>query len=447
VAKARFARVRWSTGLVLGFVGIAALFVIGESALGQIGLAFLAVKLLLSAGSQRRTPPNLSPSTAGLRVVVLVPVYNEDPEIIRRSVRSMLAQTRLPDRIHVIDDGSRTTDAIDAVREERIGAEHRIRITRHHRNMGKREALATGARAESDADIFVTVDSDTVLDERAVEEIVAVFRDRTVFGATGLVRVLNRRRNVLTRLIDLRYANAFLLDRGFQSSFGSVLCACGSLAAWRKRVLLDNLDDFVNQRFLGRRCTYGDDRRLTNYALGSGRVLLARNAVAYTAAPERMSHFLRQQARWCRSFVRESLWAVMHLPLSRPAMWLSLAEFTGWILFTFLMVVLIFAVTVMGAAVAVTTISAYIVFTSLIAWVRSVRWFDARVDNEPHSERVITFLLAPVYAVMSLFLLLPVRVVALLTIRTTSWGTRDDVEVRLEAPEHPPRVTTVGRVA
>jgi len=63
-----------------------------------------------------------------------------------------------------------------------------------------------------DADIFVTVASDTVLDPHAIEAIMLAFGDRTVFGATGLVRVLNRRRNVLTRLIDLRYANAFLLD-------------------------------------------------------------------------------------------------------------------------------------------------------------------------------------------------------------------------------------------
>lgn len=424
-------RVRWSPGLVMGLVGVAALFVLGHSALGEIGLAFLALKLVLSS-SARRHPAELDAEpAANLRVVVLVAMYNEDPEIIRRSIRSMLEQTRLPDRIRVVDDGSKSNDAVEAVKKARVGSEHRVLVSRHRVNRGKREALATAARAEPDADIFVTVDSDTVLDPHAIEALIHVFRDRTVFGATGLVRVLNRRRNLLTRLIDLRYANAFLLDRGFQSALGSVLCACGSLAAWRRRVLMDNLDDFVDQRFLGQRCTYGDDRRLTNYALTAGRVLLARDAIAYTAAPERFSHFVRQQTRWCRSFVRESLWAVMNLPFSRPALWLSLAEFTGWILLTIIVTLVMVTMPFIGARFGLATLGAYIVFTSLVAWVRSARWFDAKVGDETRRERVVTFLLAPLYAVLGLVVLLPLRFVGVATLRTTSWGTRRKVEVTM----------------
>jgi hyaluronan synthase len=438
----RFARVRWSPALVFGLLGVAAIFVVGNSVLGEIGLAFLALKLLLSAGARRNLPEAEDAPIAKLRVVVLVPMYNEDPEIIRRSIRSMLEQTRVPDRIHVVDDGSRSNDAVDAVKLERTGVETRVRISRHRMNLGKREALATAARAEQDADIFVTVDSDTILDPHAIEALLRAFRDRTVMGVTGFVRVLNRHRNVLTRLIDLRYANAFLLDRGFQSTFGSVLCACGSLAAWRRRVLIDNLNDFVRQRFLGQICTYGDDRRLTNYALSSGRVLLAREAIAYTAAPERLSHYVRQQARWCRSFVRESLWAVMNLPLSRPALWLSLAELTGWILFTLTAGFIVVMLPFIGMVFGLTAVAAYVTLTSAMAWVRSVRWFDAGVEGETRGDRVRTFLLAPIYAVLSLFVLLPLRFVALATLRTTSWGTRSDVEVTLESKQPTPESAT-----
>ena len=41
-----------------------------------------------------------------LKVTVTVPVYNEDPEIVDRTVYSILSQTRPPDRVQVVDDGS-----------------------------------------------------------------------------------------------------------------------------------------------------------------------------------------------------------------------------------------------------------------------------------------------------------------------------------------------------
>jgi hyaluronan synthase len=418
--------------LVGGLIGITVLVVASGSVIGVLGLLFLAVKLLVST---RCTGEMTGPLPVdALRVVVLVPMYNEDPEIIRQSVRSLLSQTHMPHRIHIIDDGSRSHDALEAVRQEAADHRTRVRLSRHKFNMGKREAIATAARMERDADIFVTVDSDTVLDPGAIAALLRSFRNPEVRGATALVRVLNRDRNLLTRLIDLRYANAFLLDRGFQSTFGSVLCACGSLAAWRREVLLDNLHDFVGQRFLGQRCTYGDDRRLTNYALTRGRVVLVPDALAYTAAPERLSHYIRQQVRWSRSFIRESLWAVMNLPLRRPAVWLSLAELSAWILLTATLLATVAIAPALGAEVTLTTCVAYLAFTAVMAWVRSVRWFDATTPGESQRERATTFALAPLYAVLHVFVLLPLRFVALATLRTTSWGTRKVVEVRLTPP-------------
>ena len=176
----------------------------GNVSIGALGLLFLAVKLVLSA--RRPTAPRTDCSVDSLRVVVLVPMYNEDPEIIRRSVRSLLNQTHVPDRIHVIDDGSNSPDALDAVKDEVRNERTRVRLSRHRFNLGKRDALATAAQMERDADIFVTVDSDTVLDPGAIAALLGAFRDQRVLGATALVRVLNRDRNVLTRLIDLRYA-------------------------------------------------------------------------------------------------------------------------------------------------------------------------------------------------------------------------------------------------
>lgn len=415
----------------VGLLVVAGLLALPNSAVVEVGLVLLAAKLLLSGRPLGRVC-QVAPAAARREVVVVVvPMFNEDPGIVGELMRSLVGQTRRPDRIHVVDDGSSDSAATISVR--RFVSEHPalVALSVHPENRGKREAIATGLTAYPEATVVVTVDSDTVLAPDALARLLAVFADPTVMGATAMVRVLNRQRNVLTRLIDLRYANAFLLDRGFQSRLGSVLCACGSLAAWRAKLLRTNLDDFTAQTFLGRRCVYGDDRRLTNYALRDGRVVLVPDAVAWTAAPERLAHYLRQQLRWSRSFVRESLWAVGHLPLRRAAVWLAFVELTGWITFTVAAAAVLLIAPLTGLRLGLIGAAGYLVVASVTSWLRSVRWFDARVENECGRERVLTFALAPLYALLHIFLLLPLRCVALATLRTSGWGTRTSVEVRV----------------
>src|SRR5690606_17346287 len=161
-------------------------------------------------------------------------------------------------------------------------------------------------------DVFVCVDSDTILEPTAIEEGLAPFSDPRTTASTGVVVVANHEKNLLTRLVDVRYINAFVGERAAYSRFGSVLCVCGSLAFYRADVVLRHLDDFLNQRFLGDIATVGDDRHLTNWCLSEGRVVLAENSIAHTAAPQRWGHYLRQQTRWGRSFFRESLWVLRH---------------------------------------------------------------------------------------------------------------------------------------
>jgi hyaluronan synthase len=421
-------RSRPSPTVVIGIVALTTIVILVPSWYGTIALSTLIAKMLLSLRTHRAyaVPAFTWTGAEPLRITAIVPMYNEDPEIIRRTIRSLLGQTRQADRIHVIDDGSANADARAAVAEELRSVRHLSVISVHPTNMGKREAIATAVAEDRDADIFLTVDSDTVLDPRALESLLPAFEDPRVMGATGLVRVLNRRKNLLTRLVDLRYANAFMMDRGAQSAFGSVLCACGSLAAWRREVIVDNLEDFTTQMFLGQRCTYGDDRRLTNYALASGRVALVPEAIGYTAAPERLGHYLRQQLRWNKSFIRESMWAIAHLPPRRPAMWLAVFEFTSWVFLTAVMLYVLVAFPLAGGLIGV---ASYLFYATFMAWARSLRWHDSLTDEDDRSDRWGTFLIAPLYALIHVFLLLPLRVVAVLTLKQNGWGTRQAVEV------------------
>jgi hypothetical protein len=70
-------------------------------------LAFVLVQLVL-AWSQK--PVKVSPRQRAeldrLRVTVVIPCYNEDPQILDRTIVSLFRQTRLPEHIEVVDDGS-----------------------------------------------------------------------------------------------------------------------------------------------------------------------------------------------------------------------------------------------------------------------------------------------------------------------------------------------------
>lgn len=402
---------------------------------GRIGLygaatfAYLAVKLLLSVvyrpARDESTPPDLT-------AAVVVPVYNEDPGAFAACLDSLLAQSRLPDEVWVVDDGSRATGCLAVARSRQPAFAERGVALHLHRfavNRGKRHAQAHAFR-RSKADVFVTVDSDTVLDRHAIAEGLKPFRDERVRAVTGRVRALNVTANLLTRLIDLRYANAFLYERAAYSAVGSVLCCCGSLSFYRAEVIAPNLADFVHQRFLGIEVHYGDDRRLTNYALQQGRVVFQATCVGHTAVPERFGHWLRQQLRWNKSFIRETWWCLTRF---RPWSWpwiLSALELATWVTMSFALLV---ALVVRSGTAGVAAVWFYGANAAFLAYARSVRYVgDA---GTPLGRQIAVFLLAPLYAVVHVFVLIPLRLVAFATLRRPGWGTRSSVEVVVDLGE------------
>jgi hyaluronan synthase len=402
------------------------------------GIALFAVLSLKLTASVKHAPSREAPPRRDIAVVV--PYYNEDPEILALCLDSILAQTYRPSHVVVIDDGSTDLRAGSEMAgwEERFGtAGIAFTAISFEENKGKREALVAGFRTAPTAWAYLCVDSDTRLEPRALHEVMRPFADPTVTCATGLVIASNWRRNVLTRLIDLRYTNAFLFERAAYSALGSVLCACGSLAVYRADVVHKYADDFLNQKFLGQKAIFGDDRRLTNYSLLEGRAVLQETAIASTAVPERLSHYVRQQVRWNKSFFRESLWAIRNLDRRRPAVWLTLVELTSWVVFTGMLFAATIVSPIRTGQVMLLTYASYLV---LVGYARSVRYFEVRRKGVRRWEVAGTFLLAPLYGLLHMGLLMPLRLYSLATLHRGGWGTRKTVEVGLS------RLTQVGLV-
>src|SRR5690606_15856453 len=67
------------------------------------------------------------------------------------------------------------------------------------------------------------------------------------------------------------------------------------------------LDEWLEQKFLGRNCTFGDDRSLTNFILRKYKAVYSVEARAETVVPDTFRKYLKQQQRWKKSWVRETL--------------------------------------------------------------------------------------------------------------------------------------------
>lgn len=133
-------------------------------------------------------------------VVVTVPVYNEDPALLDRCLYGLMNQSRPPQRIDVIDDGSKLNySELKSYWVQTWPGPTEIRWIRQA-NQGKRRAHAVTFATAPEADIFVTVDSDTTLEHRALEEGLKPFIRRKVTSVAGIELGFNANVNFLTRM-------------------------------------------------------------------------------------------------------------------------------------------------------------------------------------------------------------------------------------------------------
>jgi hyaluronan synthase len=425
------------TGAVLGVVaGLRATWFPGSHLALHLGWYGTSVSLLIGAKLLLSLLARPAPDTPGARrliatadIAAVVTLRNEDPVAFGRCLDSLGAQTKRLASVTVVDDASGDSACAEIALRRAPEFEARgtvFRLIEFGENLGKREGLAAGFSAQPEAFAYLCVDGDTIAKYNALERLMRPMASRRVQAVTGCVLAANRTKNLLTRLIDLRYAYAFLGERAAYSVFGSVLCVCGSLALYRGTMARKHMDDLTGQRFLGVPCTYGDDRHMTFWALKEGRVVLEPSAVAWTLVPYRMGHFLRQQLRWSKSFFRESVWMLFRMAPVRTCWWLTLAEVGTWLGFTG---ALLYSLAVRPLATGHFAAVTYLASVLLLSYARAGHYTEADHPGMTWQGRAGTLLLAPLYGVIHMTLLLPLRIVALLTLKDNSWGTRKKVEV------------------
>lgn len=239
---------------------------------------------------------------------VIVPAYNEGKQVydtLRSLTNSMYPAEKL--QLIAIDDGSKD-DTWDWMKKAKELLGDRVSIYQQPTNQGKRHALYRGFNMAT-GDVFVTVDSDSIVEKDTLRNLVSPFiTDKNCGAVAGNVRVLNNEKAIIPRMLNVSFVFSFEFIRSAQSVLGSVLCTPGALAAYRNKAVMNCLPEWISQTFMGQPTDIGEDRAMTNMILKQGyHVLFQRNAYVLTNIPENFSSLHKMFTRWERSNVRENL--------------------------------------------------------------------------------------------------------------------------------------------
>ncbi|GAA2937198.1 hypothetical protein GCM10010446_23050 [Streptomyces enissocaesilis] len=388
-------------------------------------VVFMVQTLMYHLERPRRLSARGARQLSGLHVAILMPVYNEDPGYLKLGLESFLAQTRRPDSVHIVDDGSTSSDYAE-VRAwwNRAAAEVGVAFTwQRVPNAGKRHAQAHGVRVSPEADIYITVDSDSCLAPNAVEEVLIPFSRPRVQSVAGIVIATNNRANLLTRVTDLWFVTSQLVDRSGQSAVGAVMVNSGPLAAYRAPVIRDNLDSYLNETFMGRPVMFSDDSLMTLYAQERGLTVQQPSAIVFTAMPEKWSHFSRMYLRWMRGSTIRSVWRMRYLSMARPAFWLHLLR---WFQMFLTQMVTVWLLVVEPVAFDNLPPASMLWVPFIIGWAQGLRYLGVIRSDERIRSRALTWLMMPAAIVLAWTALRWMRWYGIATCARTGWGTRQN---------------------
>lgn len=365
--------------------------------------------------------------------IVIIPVYNEDANGLKDTLKSIFSQTILPKEVHVVDDGSNVN--YEHIKKWFIEKSKELEVvvswSRHSKNKGKRAAQMTAFKNINpkliDNAIVVTVDSDGVVDSKAIQEGLIPFKDENVYSVAGIIISRYANKNLLTRIADWVFVTQELIDRATMSVFGNVLVNSGALAFYRYEVLKLAHDNFYTEEyFFNTKIEFSDDSYLTLIALQLGKTVQQPSAIVFADMPVNVNHHLRQQLRWSRgSFIR-SWWRLRYLnPLSFG--WIR--QLIGHV--TFFCVIVIYLQLLVLKPIFTNiwwTLDIYILFL-LLSYVVGIKYFAIKRSDSSIANQLLTFLLSPLAVLWLMVVLRPLKVYSYITCAKSGWGTRKKVEI------------------
>jgi hyaluronan synthase len=343
---------------------------------------------------------NFTPS-----VSIVIPTYNEKWMILKGTIMSSLkAEYRGKKEVIVVDDGS-TNGTSKKLRNLRG-----IKLISFLGNRGNKFARAEGIK-RAKGEIVIFMDSDTIIEKDAIPLIVAPFENKSMGAVSGHLKVRNAK-SLLTKLQEGWYFTSFRVFRGAESAINCVTCCPGAFSAYRREFITPEIiDNWLYGRVIGLEVTSGVDRALTNLVLRNHDVFYQFSAKGRTEVPTTWVKFLKQQVRWTKSWIRETLFL---LSIAYKKGKRSMFFYSSAILHFLNYGVIFFSLVI--APILHSPIYPLIYLASL-AIAGFVYALFCRTQ-------VTSWKLRTVFPIIYALITLPVLTYSLLTLRSKGWGTR-----------------------
>ncbi|MFH0852734.1 MAG: glycosyltransferase family 2 protein [bacterium] len=219
-----------------------------------------------------------------MKISILIPCHNEEKSIAK-CVNACLNQTRPPDEIVVVNDGS--TDATLEILKQFEGG---IKVANiEHATGNKSYAQEFGLQFVT-GDIFIATDGDTFLDKDFIRLIEQDFEaDPKIAAVGGYVKSLKY--NWLTACRELDYIFGQNINKLAQANLGFMFVIPGCAGAFRT----DIFKKYINFDH----DTLTEDLDFTfKLHLNYFKIKYNRKAVCYTQDPFTIKSYINQMRRW-----------------------------------------------------------------------------------------------------------------------------------------------------
>jgi len=245
------------------------------------------------------------------QISFVIPCKNEG-RAIYHTIQKCCEVEYPEDRIQIIaiNDGS-TDNTLREMQRAKLDFSNRdIKIVDWRKNRGKREGMRCGFK-NANGEIIIQLDSDSFPDSKTMRYLITPFKDRKIGAVVGHTEPSNKDENILTRMQTAYYFMSFRALKSTESIFGICFCCSGCYSAYRKEYVSPILEEWNNEKFMGKRVTWGDDRALTNQILKQGyNTIYASEALAFTIVPNTFKQFFKQQRRWKQGWFVNSMKAL-----------------------------------------------------------------------------------------------------------------------------------------
>ena len=245
-------------------------------------------------------------------VAIVVPVFCEGSSVL--GTADSFAKLDYPaDKLSVVFVDDCSTDDTFEYLTEAVRRYPWMKLRQNPHNMGKRLGIKE-AVLDLKTDLVMSVDSDVIVEENVVRELVRHMVTTGCDAVGGCVFVSNADETWLTRMQAVKYWVGYQFLKNIENAYDHVMCLSGCLTLYKREALLAVDEDVASRTFLGDEVKYGEDRFLTRKLVERGyRTRLCFSARCYTKAPPNMGGYLNQQLRWRRSNMIDLITAIPHL--------------------------------------------------------------------------------------------------------------------------------------